>query len=87
MLFRSRALEYAQVLQCPRIHVMAGLLPEGDDDAASRAVTQATYVANLRWAATQAAKAGVDVLIEPINPRDMPRFFLNRKDLGLKRIL
>ena len=75
-----RALEYAQVLQCPRIHVMAGLLPEGGDDAASRTVAQTAYVANLRWAATQAATLGIDVLIEPINPRDMPRFFLNRQD-------
>ena len=75
-----RALEYAQVLQCPRIHVMAGLLPESGNDEASRAIAQATYVANLRWAATQAAIVGIDVLIEPINPRDMPRFFLNRQD-------
>jgi len=70
------ALTYADALDCPRIHVMAGLVPDGHtrDDA------QATYISNLRWAATEAAKAGLDVLIEPINTRDIPRFFLNRQD-------
>ncbi len=70
------ALEFAQTLKCPRIHLMAGLAPPGADRAALRA----TYVANLAWAARQAASAGVDVLIEPINTRDIPRFFLNRQD-------
>ncbi len=70
------ALDYAHTLGCPRIHLMAGLVPEGLE----RADVQATYVANLRWAAAQAAQAGVDVLIEPINTRDVPRFFLNRQD-------
>jgi len=71
-----RALQYAPVLECPRVHVMAGLMPAG----AERAVLQHTYVANLRWAAQQAAREGVDLLIEPINTRDIPGFFLNRQD-------
>ena len=70
------ALEYAQALHCPRIHVMAGLVPQGLE----RADVQATYIDNLRWAAIEAAKAGLDVLMEPINTRDIPRFFLNRQD-------
>jgi 2-dehydrotetronate isomerase len=70
------ALSYARVLACPRVHVMAGLLPEN----VSRETAQATYVANLKWAANEAAKEGIDVLIEPINTRDIPRFFLNRQD-------
>jgi hydroxypyruvate isomerase len=39
-----------------------------------------TYLRNLRWAAETAAKAGREVLIEPINTRDIPHFFLNRQD-------
>jgi hydroxypyruvate isomerase len=39
-----------------------------------------TYVGNLRFAAGEAAKAGIDVLVEPINTRDIPRFFLNRQN-------
>ena len=70
------ALTYAHQLNCPRIHLMAGLVPEG----ATREDVQGTYINNLRWAANQAAKAGLDVLMEPINTRDIPRFFLNRQD-------
>lgn len=71
-----QALTYAEVLSCPRIHVMAGLAPPGFE----RAHLQAVYESNLAWAAEQAAKAGRDVLIEPINTRDIPDFFLNRQD-------
>ena len=39
---------------------------------------RATYVANLERAARAAAAAGVEVLIEPINRRDIPGYFLNR---------
>ena len=77
--FRSgfhQALDYAAALACPRIHVMAGLLPTG----AEREALLAVYAGNLRWAAQEAQKQGVDVLIEPINTRDIPRFFLNRQD-------
>ena len=72
----ARALAYAAALNCPRIHVMAGLIPTGME----RDAVRPTYVANLRWAAAEAARQKVDVLIEPINTRDIPRFFLNRQD-------
>ena len=77
--FRSgfaRALDYAAALGCPRVHVMAGLVPAGADRAAMRRL----YVGHLAWAAERAASAGVDVLIEPINTRDIPGYFLNRQD-------
>jgi hydroxypyruvate isomerase len=73
--FVAKALLYAQVLKCRRVHVMAGLVPEGVDLAAAHAV----YVDNLTWAAWQAARIGVDVLLEPIGAADMPRYFLNRQ--------
>ncbi|QNN55776.1 hydroxypyruvate isomerase family protein [Diaphorobacter ruginosibacter] len=71
-----RALEYAEALDCPRIHVMAGLMPAGS----SKDELRATYVGNVGWAAEQAAKAGRQVLLEPINTRDMPGFFLNYQE-------
>lgn len=71
----DRALAYADRLGCPRIHAMAGIAPAGID--CSR--LQATYEANLAWAAQQARSARCDVLIEPINIRDIPGFFLNRQ--------
>ena len=70
----ARALEYARALGCRRVHLMAGLVPAG----AERAALQATYVDNLAWAAAQSRD--VDFLIEPINTRDIPGFFLNRQD-------
>jgi hydroxypyruvate isomerase len=72
----ERALSYAQALSCPRVHVMAGLIPVGVEAKTLRA----TYLDNLRWAAAQAARQGIDVLIEPINTRDIPGFYLNRQD-------
>lgn len=70
------ALHYAEILSCPRIHVMAGVVPEDIE----RDTLQPTYVNNLRWAARQAAQQGLEILIEPINTRDIARFFLNRQD-------
>ncbi len=70
------ALEYAQVLQCSRIHAMAGIAPQGAD----RAHLLGVYTANLAWAAEQARAAGIDLLIEPIAKRNMPGFFLNRQE-------
>ena len=77
--FRSaidRGLEYAAALGCPRVHVMAGLAP----NAESRAAMGTAYLANLAWAAERAAAAKRDILIEPINTRDIPGYFLNRQD-------
>ena len=71
-----KAIDYLVALDCPRLHVMAGLVPED----VARETVEPVYVDNLRWAAAQAAKAGRDVLIEPINTRDIPGFFLNRQD-------
>lgn len=72
----EQALDWAQRLDCPRLHLMAGIAPAGVE----RERLQATYEANLAWAAGQAAAAGRCFLIEPINPRDIPGFFLNRQD-------
>jgi hydroxypyruvate isomerase len=71
--FRSTmhtAFDYAQALHCRRVHVMAGLQPG----------SRSTFVANLAWAAALAQPAGIELLIEPINSRDMPGYFLNRQD-------
>ncbi len=71
----ATALGYAAALNCPRIHVLAGLVPPG----AHTSVLQATYRANLVWAADQAAAAGRQVLIESINTRDFPGYFLTHQ--------
>ena len=70
------ALEYATTLACPRLHLMAGLKPEG----VAHDTLTAVYGANLAYAAEECAKAGVKPIIEPINHRDIPGFFLNTTD-------
>jgi hydroxypyruvate isomerase len=71
-----RALEYCAALSCPRLHVMAGLAPAG----VPRDTLLSTYAVNLAWAAEECARAGVKPVIEPINHRDIPGFFLNTTD-------
>jgi hydroxypyruvate isomerase len=69
----DKAIDYAQALECPRIHLMAGLVA----DESRRAEQRATYVANLRRAAKRLAAYGLTGLIEPIKTRDIPGFLLN----------
>ena len=68
----TTALEYASALRAPRLHAMAGIVPPG----VSRSACEQTYLANLRYAAHELAAAGIDLMIEPINTRDMPGYFL-----------
>ena len=66
------ALDYATALNCPKVNVISGLVPAGADLAKLEDV----LVDNLKFAADLCAKSGVKLLIEPINTRDIPGFFL-----------
>ena len=66
------ALAYAGKLGVRQLHCLAGIRPP----QVSVAAAHATYVANLRYAAGQLARHGIDLLIEPINTFDMPGYFL-----------
>src|SRR5262249_48396834 len=70
------ALSYAEVIGNKRLHAMAGILRSEEDRARDRE----TYLANLSIAAREAASLGVTIVIEPINTRDVPGYFLNRQD-------
>jgi hydroxypyruvate isomerase len=71
----EKALRYAKELGTTRLHVMAGLVPaEAPDEERER--HRRTYVRNLRHAADEAAARGMTLTIEPINPKDMPGYFL-----------
>jgi 2-dehydrotetronate isomerase len=63
------AIDYATTLGCKRLFAMAGLRHHG--------ATRAAYVANLKTAVKMCAPHGIDVIIEPINTRDIPGYFLN----------
>jgi hydroxypyruvate isomerase len=70
------ALEYARVLGNERVHFVAGLVQPGLERARQRDV----YVKNLALAAKACAAEGITAVIEPINTRDIPGFFLTRQD-------
>jgi hydroxypyruvate isomerase len=86
----EQALDYAVVLDCARVHCMAGLSPKGTSvEARSAGVSEdqlaETYVANLRFAADRFATIGATVLIEPINSRiDMPGYWLDDVAKGFR---
>lgn len=66
----ANALAYCEATGCRLVHVMAGLVHQG--------ARRDTFVANLKKAARKAAGAGVNLVIEPINRRDIPGYFLNK---------
>jgi len=69
----AKAVEYALALGTPQLHMMAGLVPVGSDIAIHRK----TYFENMKFAAQALAKHNLNLLLEPINTRDMPGYFLN----------
>ncbi|PKV97634.1 hydroxypyruvate isomerase [Amycolatopsis echigonensis] len=68
----TAALSYADALSCPRVHVMSGV---GAPEDRPRRLD--TYRNNLAWAAAQAGD--LEVLVEPLNHRDMPGYLLTRQ--------
>ena len=73
------AIEYATALGCTRLNCLAGITPQ--DASSIRA--RSAFVANLEFAAGKLAAAGIQLLIEPINTRDIPGFFLDGTQLAL----
>lgn len=78
----AQAVRYAQALGVPRLNCLCGKVPAGVSEPEIRA----TLVANLRFAAQVLADAGLTLLVEPINPFDMPGFWLNRTAQALALI-
>jgi hydroxypyruvate isomerase len=67
----AKAMEYALATGVRRLHMMAGIAPPGAPQAG------ASYRQAIRFACAAAAPHGVDILLEPLNGRDMPGYFLN----------
>ena len=78
----GRAIEYAQALDCRQVNCLAGIAPVGVD----RATVEATFAANLKFAADKLGAAGIRLLIEPINTFDIPGFHLSRTQQALDAI-
>jgi len=79
----DKALVYVKATGVKRLHVMAGIAPSQDPAA------MAAYESALLFASDRAQQADIDIVIEPINPRDVPGYFLNNFDVaaGLVRRL
>ncbi|CAB5719699.1 Hydroxypyruvate isomerase [Delftia tsuruhatensis] len=75
----AKAVTYAHALGVPQLNCLAGKAPAGVDAATLRR----TFVENLRFAAAALSAANLRLLIEPINPFDIPGFYLNRTDEAL----
>lgn len=75
----EEALAYARVLGCPRLHAMSGVLPPDADPAAC----ERTFVGNMRFAADAAAADGITLLVEALNDRDVPGYFVARQRRAL----
>ena len=67
------ALDYVVAIGGSAIHCLAGCVA-----LEQRPAAEAVFLRNLSRAAEDAARAGIILLIEPINPRDRPGYFLNR---------
>jgi hydroxypyruvate isomerase len=78
----ATAIEYARALRCRQLNCLAGIAPAG----AEPRLLRETLVGNLRFAAEQLAAAGIRLLLEPCNTRDIPGFFVNRSQQALEII-
>ena len=77
-----QAIEYALALGVPRVNCLAGRRVAGRSEAEHKD----TLVQNARFAATELARHGLDLLIEPINHFDIPGFFVNRIEQAVQLI-
>ncbi len=73
----EKAVTYAKALNCPKLNCLAGI-PTGD-----AAEARQVLVENLRFAGKKLADAGLELLLEPVNTRDVPGFFVNKIDQAL----
>ncbi len=74
----AKAISYATALNCPQLNCLAGIVQPGDE-----ATARTTLIENLRFAADALQKAGLTLLLEPVNTTDIPGFFVNRSAQAL----
>jgi hydroxypyruvate isomerase len=70
----ARGIAYAHAIGVQKLNCISGTAKEADDRDAMRA----TLVSNLRFAAREFKKAGLGLVVEPINSHDVPGFFVSR---------
>ena len=75
----GRAIEYAEALSCDQVNCLAGIAPT---DVPTE-ILRKTFVSNLAFAAGELERAGITLLIEAINTRDIPGFYLQTTSQAL----
>ncbi|WP_086980820.1 hydroxypyruvate isomerase [Vibrio aphrogenes] len=78
----TKAIQYAKVLDCQQVNCLAGIVPDGVNPQQA----EETFVSNLRFAAAALKENGISLIIEAINTRDIPGFFLNTTQQALNII-
>ena len=76
----AKGITYARALGVNQLNCLAGKIPSGVEESKLRS----TFVSNLKYAAGEFKKAGLRLLIEPINYYDIPGFYLNRTEQAVR---
>ncbi|CAN5289040.1 hydroxypyruvate isomerase family protein [soil metagenome] len=72
----AQAIPYAKATGVKRLHLMAGIADRGDPKAVE------SFRRGVAWTAEALAKENIYLMLEPINPRDVPGYFLNNFDFA-----
>ena len=76
----DKAIQYAHALGCKQLNCLAGIRPvKLDVETAHK-----TFVRNLQYASRRLETAGIKLLIEPVNTRDIPGFFLSHTSQAIE---
>ena len=76
-----KAISYAKIFQCYKIHIMSGVSNKEYYLNAKK-----VYIENLKWACDEFDKHNINLLIEPINQRNIPNYFLSSTDQAIEII-
>ena len=75
----GRAIEYAKALGCTRVNCLSGIAP----GRVPQETLRETFISNLRFAAGELEREGITLLIEPVNTRTVPGFYLRNSGQAL----
>ena len=76
-----QSIKYAKIIKCKKIHIMSGIKGSKND-----LTYKDTYIENLQWACDKFSEEDLTVLIEPINSRNIPNYFLSSTDMATEII-
>ena len=78
----GKAIEYARVTGCRRLNIVSGIAPPKLQEKTLRE----TFISNLRFASDELSRAGIELVIEPINTRTIPGIYVRYSGQALALI-